>query len=395
MITWILFLVFKWWWVIIISIITIWLGTILVQRTGEVQALPRQQTKPHILIRSIRNHPWVTACIIVFLPLWLIVVQWGVQKWFSGMVYATVGTTETVSTVHPLPPLKSVGGPLRWSDNAKVQNRNRVNREKLDQNGVCFAGIIPPGSFVQATYVAYTPNRTHWDAFLVDFTSSQSFLPPEALGQHATTREGVPVGILSMPQLTSQGRYENRFSNETGMRNGDGPQILECYIQTTGQGPDAMMIEHKEPSGTFQYLVDVGGDAVSVTLPESFKWFWIAPVHHKCYQSHFLGEPVHTTGISSEEAQRITATYPNAMVRDRISSIITTGIIEEYGYCEDHEFQAILIERNGNASTLCEAVLLQQSEMQSGTLNVRLNLPNDKNLSGYVQPAKIIVGIQL
>ncbi len=349
-----------------------------------------------------KNRWWTTSIVVlVWCALTFFQEAMGVVGVFFGSpirgVAKAFGTTPEKSAKNSdiLPQGKSVGGPLRWSNNASAQNRNRVNREKLDQNGVCFAGIIPPGSFVQATYVAYTPNRTHWDAFLVDFTSSQSFLPPEALGQHATTREGVPVGILSMPQLTSQGRYENRFSNETGMRNGDGPQILECYIQTTGQGPDAMMIEHKEPSGTFQYLVDVGGDAVSVTLPESFKWFWIAPVHHKCYQSHFLGEPVHTTGISSEEAQRITATYPNAMVRDRISSIITTGIIEEYGYCEDHEFQAILIERNGNASTLCEAVLLQQSEMQSGTLNVRLNLPNDKNLSGYVQPAKIIVGIQL
>ncbi len=336
-----------------------------------------------------KAHP-VKFGLWVFFGIWLLAVGhlaiWGLVV---ELPKSSINYTRSImqgSAVPTAPQGKNVGGPLRWSPNATAHVRNRVNREKLS-NGSCFAGIIPPGSAVQATYAAYTSNRTGWNAFLIDFTSSKSFLQPEVLRHEGATKEGAPVGILAMPDLASRGRYENRFSNETGLQNANGPQLLECYIQTAGQHPDAVMVEHKEPNDVVQYVVDVGANETSFAIPQGFKWLWIVPVHHCCYQSKLLGNTVPSTGTYYEEALRLVEAAPN-VVRSKVQLLGD-------GYDEKEKFQAVLLEQNGVTSVLSEGVLLGGGNASEGSLSIRLNIPKNQEFSQFVKPAKIIVGIQL
>lgn len=339
-----------------------------------------------LIVAAIILIPTFLAEIVDFGSFVLSAMMAGPAKVFLGTDRSEWGVTSK-PTPHSMY-THSVGGPIRWNSNAKVKLRDRVCLEHVDSNGVCFAGIIPPGSYTKATYVAYVEGGMDWNPFLVDFTSSGSFLPPTTLMQRGGTRHGKPIGIVSMPDLASQGRHTSTFHNET---NSSSPQILECYIQGVGQGPSAVHVTHQDQRNTFQYVVEVGAHETSFAIPqEAWKQLWVAPVHVRCYQSRFLRTVIPAEGIDLDEASRIVSTSETEL-KESLLPLITKGD----GYQHDAEFQALIMKRNGETAPLRKAVLLRREDVDGGLISLRLNVPTNEELSVAIQPMRVIVGIQM
>ncbi len=325
-----------------------------------------------------KKHRFLTGLLIVlsliFLPEIVYLGKWAVVSMVAGVDGAVRGTPRSQWGVvsHNAPsekplPISRESSPIKWSKGANAKLRDKVCRDFIYENGVCFAGIIPPGSFAEATYyVTNTDKTAKWEAFLIDFTSMGAFLPAERLMDRGGRGETKSVDVLHMPSLSSpKQKYDERISNDSHRRI---PDILECYIQTVGERPIEVNVTHRDPKGTFQYIVEVGVDETSFTLPhKNWKYLWVAPVHHKDYQAVWRDHWIEAGGMTNDMA---------------------------------HELFAIRLRANGEYATLAKARLFQPSDLTDGHLSLGLKLPSDEEAAKLeakkgLQPAKVIVGIQL
>lgn len=360
---------------------------------------PQPQGQPVIIVPvPKKSSAWKTTLMwaavillcLAFLPQLVGAGKWALTWVVSGPDELFRGTPRHEWGIgsHPVQPIisqgKNVGGPLRWSNDAKVRVRSRINQENLDDNRSCFVGVIPPASWMDTTFVTYSEGVASWKAFLVDRTSMRNLPSSGVLNNRASLKERVrDVAMVHLPGLTN-GREEKRLENTLPQ---SASRVVECYVQFDG-GPTALHLDIKEPSDTFQYELEVGPEAVQITgLPQSFKWLWIAPVHHGGYQSYFFDRVIPSSGIPYREALAIV--QANEPILQEYLQLPTKR------FQEDLPFQAILLERDGATSVLSEAVLLQQGDVKGSSISLRLNVPNDESVSRLIKPAKIIIGIQL
>ena len=213
----------------------------------------------------------------------------------------------------------NLGGSIYWEEDALVRIREGVSTEEVDENGICFAGILPPQSSVHAIYNAYTDSED-WSASLIDHTALTTFLSRNILEERGTTDRGRPVAIVSMPTLVSEGRYEDEnMCNETKST------IAECYIQIGGNGPKQVQVEHNS-TRMIQFEVQVGLREVSFTIPAGKeKKFWVVPVHHKAYQACLSGEPVPAEGLIRNHLAIVLIVNGQRQVLDKALLLSTKG----------------------------------------------------------------------
>lgn len=335
----------------------------------------------------VKANPWWTVGIAVVL--WVCLTNWPITS--SVLAYITTGPVKGVFSTREGPVQhdpsaitqgKSVGGPLRWSTDAKVKLRNRVNPEKVDARGVYFVGIIPPSSWTDVVFSSYEGGKS-WNAFLIDIRRTRRFLDSSTLQLISPTAKDVPSGVIHSAQLAKTGKELKYLKNFPHQH-----ELCEVYGQLTGHFPDSIDVDvEKKPENLSQYELQVGVDEVIVIPPSNFKWLWIAPVHHQCYQSKFLGVAIPSKGMYVEEAQRLVSQHQPTL---RAAPELVGD-----GYDEMMPFQAILLEQGGTMDVLSEAVLLQREDTR-GPISLRLNIPKGEQASALVTaPAKVIVGIQL
>lgn len=258
---------------------------------------------------------------------------------------------------------KTVGGPLRWNNEAKVKLRPRMNRERVDEKGACFAGIIPPGSWMDIEFAAYHQSEVPWMAVLLDHGYVGRFLPPNLMQQHAVSRRDVHSGVLDLYDLPRKGKHAARITDRSvSAGSKEGFKVSEWYLQSSPGGPEEVVIDiRKEPKGTYQYLVEVGLKKTSINLPhQNWKWIWIVPIHTNDYRASMDEIPVPAEGSSVSELKH------------------HLGIIAKV---------------NGEESVLEKSLLLQPS---GETVDITLFLHSASQiLPEGVKPARIIVGIQM
>lgn len=363
---------------------TIVVGTWLFRlgkRRGWWGVTPAAGQPPYYKAHPVKFGLWTVAI------LWLLAVGhlliWGIlieaPKAAIGYTLRTVRGPEAVA----IPQGKSVGGPLRWSQNAKVNLKATVTTEDT-YNGRYFVGPVPPGSHADLKFFPLGEVGSG-ENYLVENPEAGDFQSSTLLRQGATEKHGVSGSVFPLP-LVSMGETKIRIKNVMGMSGGM-PNIAPYYVQVAGAITPRLRIEKIEPADTHQYLLEVGANTAGMMeLPKSFKWLWIVPVHHSCYQSQFLGNTIPATGLYYEEAQKLVQAAPSVLGK----SVQFLG----NGYDETQKFQAILLERNGERTVLSQAVLLQAGEA-NGPISLRLNIPTEQSFSQFVRPAKIIVGVQL
>ncbi len=346
--------------------------------------------------RAITRASWKRVTLFILLaPIGLLVLAATISfyRWIGPIALDTLYESVTDRPLfarseqreaRALPQGKSVGGPLRWSDNAKVNLRRRVTTEK-SWDGRYFVGHTPPGSWTDFRFFSLAEKNP--SSYYLVSNPEPSEISSETLLQRSATREyKVSGSVFHLAALSNAGQEELRMKNVSGLQQGS-PTMSGYYVQQLNRH-EHLSVERIDPSDTFQYELEVGSDMVQILeLPKSFKWLWIAPVHHGCYESYFLDKRVPAAGISYEEAlAAVQASEP---------------VLQEYlqlpakRFREDFRFQAILLERDGQTSVLSEALLLQQSNVSGSTMAIRLNIPSDDAIARVIKPAKIIVGVQL
>lgn len=296
--------------------------------------------------------------------------------------------TGTPSSEIRLPQGKSVGGPLVWDSTTvhdlRVALRNRYTVEKT-YNGVTFVDMVPPGSHIDLIM----RSGIQTEAYLVS-KNRNNFLTDEDLRTAQEARHKKSGTVFPLPGFNTPSQVQEiRYENYSGRSAEGGFKLNEMYIQCISGEPADVEIERTEQKGTFQYVLEVTGEETTITLPNTaWKQFWIAPVDDPCYKSRFIDTTVPATGLSLDEATNaILAASPE--VREKVK-------LEGDGYRQDIRFQSVLITKNGESepSILHEAMLVQPSEMTNKTVRIRLNVPQNKEFSRFVTPARIIVGIK-
>lgn len=311
------------------------------------------------------------AVILAFLPQIVGFGGWVLAHIIAGPDQVFRGTprshwTGTPSTEIRLPQGKSVGGPLRWNEEANVGLRPRMNRETLDENGICFAGVIPPASWMDLEITAYHESTNPWKAVLLDYGYTGRFLSQGLMQQHAVSEKDIPSGVLDLFDLPTKGKHAARITDRSVPESevSRGFKVSDWYAQVSPGGPKEVVIQLlEEPADTFQYIVEVGTNESSFTIPhQNWRWLWIVPIHHEAYEASLDGMSVPAEGITTER------------FRNHLGIEITV---------------------NGEKRVLDKALLLQQTDCRSSTIDLSLNTNGVLTPEGSVKPAKIIVGIQM
>lgn len=307
---------------------------------------------------------WILAipAILVVLAVWCLLTP---KAWhfFTDSIGLAETSQQTNVAPNAQPQGKSVGGPLRWSDNANAKLRGRASLEEV-HDGACFVGIIPPSSWLDPTLSCYTSGSGQWEAFLVD-TNGIGFLPQQGLGVQAVRNHYTNGTVFDLPELSGPKMKDGKgVKNETSLTSQNGFAVNEMYLQIVGQGPNKIQVDRVEPSGVFQYEVKIGTNTTSFTIPhQNWKWLWIAAVHHPKYQALLDDAPIPSKGM------------PLGSYRGILATMATV---------------------NGNTGVVDQPLLYQANQIASPTIDLFLNLPEElENQIGSITGTTVIVGIQL
>ena len=280
---------------------------------------------------------------------------------------------------------RTFGGPLLWSLNAKAKLRDQFTKEDV-ANGICFFGCIPPASSVEATFTCYEASQKPYSAFLVDFATAGGKLHSDPLHTLAVSEHHKRAVARKLEGLSGPRRMQELIiDNTTGRTTEDGSALIEMYVQVEGNGaPNTIHMDRKEPTGTFQYLVEVRVNETSFIIPhQNWKWLWVVPIHQRSYQSQLANKPIPAAGISVEEAGSILEQTDLAQIAK-----------SDPHFHSDLPWQTIVVEMNGERSVLDHALLLQPGDLINSRVKLSLNVPDVANVRSATKPAKIIVGIQ-
>jgi hypothetical protein len=322
-----------------------------------------------------KKHPywaWIWTVIIVLLCLIFFPEIVAMGKWIA--LAAIAGPSQTIGgpdrsewgIIRRPQPLEDQGksvGPLLWNHAAIVEMRPGVKRERVDENGICFVGVMLPATWADKKFATFHA-KSSWAAYLVDYTTTNRFLEKTFLGTHGTTKKDVPVGIFRLSHLASAACEETVYPrNDTGKSLSRPPAVVEQYLQAIGDRPDEIVIETmRESPGISEYLVEVGVEETTLTVPRKLQWACIAPIHHTAYQSSLDGAPVPAEGISLGERKN---------------------------------YQAVIATVNGKRRVLDKALLLKPEEEGPSHITLALNIAEvDRPTMGVVTPAKIIVVVK-
>ncbi len=305
---------------------------------------------------------WVKLAlgIVGILLLMLVFTSW---PWLHSSIWRTGAQPVAYTTLRTG---KSVGGPLLWNDSESVQNiqlRNRFQQEHV-VGGICFAGFVLPGASVTFKFSDYQGSKGSYRAFATDFAASggkvdASALTTLAVSEHHQNCVARELTDLPNPKIRFQ---ELRINNATPQ---EGGAPNEIYVQCEGSGsPDYIRIDREEPRGVFQYIVSVGVNETSFTLPPG-NWtrLIVGYVNHPDYQASWEGAP-----------------KPFPPEGDKLGRF------------------ALQLEVNGEKKVLNRTYLFQPQDMTNPEVTIRMVLPQDmprnkKEVSG-LKPAKVIVLIE-